>query len=451
MNKDLGNDKISKLLLDMSIPAILSMLVAAVYNIVDRIFIGRINPLGLTAIGITMPFQVVQMAFILLIGVGGSTLISIRYGEKKYDSAEKILYNSLLLIIISELIITIVCIIFMNPIFDLLGVSKDVYGYARDYIWIILIGGVPGLTGYCLNNSVRSLGHAKESMIIVIVSSILNIILDALFIFVFEWGVRGAAIATVISQTTVTVFVLYFFIKAENIPIKLRKKNASLDMRVVWEIFYNGLPNFFMNLFGTIVNIILNRFIINFGGDYHMASVTIISSVSLFITMIIYGISQGAQPLIGYNFGANKYHRIVKTVRLTTGVIVAISSLFLIFIVLYPELFIYPYTSDTRLLDITSHNIRIYLLGITFVGIHSIATTYFQSIRRPKTSSILYILRYGGILIPILYIVPKIMGINGVYLANALSDIISGAIALVFLYIDIHRLARDKIAQNIFN
>lgn len=187
MNKDLGNDKISKLLLDMSIPAILSMLVAAVYNIVDRIFIGRINPLGLTAIGITMPFQVVQMAFILLIGVGGSTLISIRYGEKKYDSAEKILYNSLLLVIISELIITIVCIIFMNTIFDLLGVSKDVYGYARDYIWIILIGGVPGLTGYCLNNSVRSLGHAKESMIIVIVSSILNIILDALFIFVFKW------------------------------------------------------------------------------------------------------------------------------------------------------------------------------------------------------------------------------------------------------------------------
>ena len=439
MNKDLGNDKISKLLLDMSIPAILSMLVAAVYNIVDRIFIGRINPLGLTAIGITMPFQVVQMAFILLIGVGGSTLISIRYGEKKYDSAEKILYNSLLLVIISELIITIVCIIFMNTIFDLLGVSKDVYGYARDYIWIILIGGVPGLTGYCLNNSVRSLGHAKESMIIVIVSSILNIILDALFIFVFKWGVRGAAIATVISQTTVTVFVLYFF------------KNASLDMRVVWEIFHNGLPNFFMNLFGTIVNIILNRFIINFGGDYHMASVTIISSISLFITMIIYGISQGAQPLIGYNFGANKYHRIVKTVRLTTGVIVAISSLFLILIVLYPKLFIYPYTSDTRLLDITSHNIRIYLLGITFVGIHSIATTYFQSIRRPKTSSILYILRYGGILIPLLYIVPKIMGINGVYLANALSNIISGAIALVFLYIDIHRLARDKMAQNIFN
>lgn len=444
MSKNLGNDKISKLLLDMSIPAILSMLVAAIYNIVDRIFIGRINPLGLTAIGITMPFQVVQMAFILLIGVGGSTLISIKYGEKKYDSAEKILYNSLVLIIISELIISLVCIIFMDPIFDLMGVSKDVYGYAKDYIWIILIGGVPGLTGYCLNNSVRSLGHAKESMIIVMVSSILNIILDALFIFVFKWDVKGAAIATVISQTMVTVFVLYFFIKAEDIPIKFRKKNASFDLKAVWEIFQNGLPNFYMNLFGTIVSIILNRFIIDFGGDYHLASVTIISSVSLFITMIIYGISQGAQPLIGYNFGANKYHRIVETVKLTTGVIVAISSLFLIFIEFYPKFFVYPYTSDARLLDITGHNIRIYLLGITFVGIHSIATTYFQSIRRPKISSLLYILRYGGILIPLLYIVPKIMGINGVYLSNALSDIISGAVALIFLYIDIHSLSKRQ-------
>ena len=444
MSKDLGNDKISKLLLDMSIPAILSMLVAAIYNIVDRIFIGRINPLGLTAIGITMPFQVVQMAFILLIGVGGSTLISIKYGEKKYDSAEKILYNSLVLIIISELIISLVCIIFMDPIFDLMGVSKDVYGYAKDYIWIILIGGVPGLTGYCLNNSVRSLGHAKESMIIVMVSSILNIILDALFIFVFKWGVKGAAIATVISQTMVTVFVLYFFIKAEDIPIKFRKKNASFDLKAVWEIFQNGLPNFYMNLFGTIVSIILNRFIIDFGGDYHLASVTIISSVSLFITMIIYGISQGAQPLIGYNFGANKYHRIVETVKLSSGVIVAISSLFLIFIEFYPKLFVYPYTSDTRLLDITGHNIRIYLLGITFVGIHSITTTYFQSIRRPKISSLLYILRYGGILIPLLYIVPKIIGINGVYLSNALSDTISGVVALIFLYIDIRRLSKRQ-------
>ncbi|MBW9212817.1 MULTISPECIES: MATE family efflux transporter [Terrabacteria group] len=148
--------------------------------------------------------------------------------------------------------------------------------------------------------------------------------------------------------------------------------------------------------------------------------------------------------LIGYNFGANKYHRIVETAKLTSGVMVAISSLFLIFIEFYPKLFVCPYTSDTRLLEITGHNIRIYLLGITFVGIHSIATTYFQSIRRPKISSLLYILRYGGILIPLLYMVPKIMGINGVYLSNALSDTMSGAVALIFLYIDIHSLSKRQ-------
>lgn len=444
MNKDLANDKISKLLVEMSIPAILSMLVAAIYNIVDRIFIGRTNPLGLTAIGITMPFQVVQMAFVLLIGVGASTLISIKYGEKKYDSAEKILFNALILIIISELIITLVCLVFMDPIFDLLGVSKDVYNYAREYIIVILLGGVPGLTGYCLNNCVRSLGHAKESMMIVLISSVLNIGLDALFIFVFKWGVMGAAVATVISQTLVTVFVLYFFINAAHVPIKLRKKKASFDWSSVLEIFKNGLPNFFMNIFGTIVSIILNRFIIDLGSDYHLASVTIITSISMFITMVIYGISQGAQPLIGYNFGANKYDRIVETVKLTTGLIIVISSVFLGIIELYPNIFVYLFTSETRLLDITTKNIKIYLLGITFIGIHSIATTYFQSIRRPKTSSILYILRYGGVLIPLLYIVPNVMGISGVYLSNALSDIISGGIALILLYIDIRSLNIKK-------
>lgn len=444
MNKDLANDKISKLLVEMSIPAILSMLVAAIYNIVDRIFIGRTNPLGLTAIGITMPFQVVQMAFVLLIGVGASTLISIKYGEKKYDSAEKILFNALILIIISELIITLACLVFMDPIFDLLGVSKDVYNYAREYIIVILLGGVPGLTGYCLNNCVRSLGHAKESMMIVLISSVLNIGLDALFIFVFKWGVMGAAVATVISQTLVTVFVLYFFINAADVPIKFGKKNASFDWSSMLEIFKNGLPNFFMNIFGTFVSIILNRFIIDLGSDYHLASVTIITSISMFITMVIYGISQGAQPLIGYNFGAKKYDRIVETVKLTTGLIIVISSVFLGIIELYPNIFVYLFTSETRLLDITTKNIKIYLLGITFIGIHSIATTYFQSIRRPKTSSILYILRYGGVLIPLLYIVPNVMGISGVYLSNALSDIISGGIALILLYLDIRSLNIKK-------
>lgn len=443
MKKDLGNDKISKLLLQLSVPAILSMLIAAIYNIVDRIFIGRTNPLGLTAIGITMPFQVIQMAFVLLIGVGGSTLMSIRYGEDDIESAEKILFNSLLYIIISELLLTVLCIVFMEPIFNLLGVSSSVETYARDYILIILIGGVPGLTGYCLNNMVRSLGFSKQSMIIVFTSSVLNIVLDAIFIFVLGMGVKGAAVATVLSQTLVTVFVIYFFIKNKDVPVKLKFKNNSYNLNTIKEITSNGLPNFYMQIFGTVLGILLNRFIIHYGGDYHLASVTIITSVMMFFTMVIYGISQGAQPIIGYNFGAKKIDRSIYALKSALVVIIIVAVVALIVLELVPGLFVKLFTNEEELIRITNHNIRLYILGIPFIGIHSITTTYFQSIKKPKISSILYILKYGAVLIPLLFIVPKFMGVDGVYLSNALSDTIAGVVALILLLKDIKTMSRE--------
>ena len=443
MKKDLGNDKISKLLLQLSVPAILSMLIAAIYNIVDRVFIGRTNPLGLTAIGITMPFQVIQMAFVLLIGVGGSTLMSIRYGEDDIESAEKILFNSLLYIIISELLLTVLCIVFMEPIFNLLGVSSSVEAYARDYILIILIGGVPGLTGYCLNNMVRSLGFSKQSMIIVFTSSVLNIVLDAIFIFVLGMGVKGAAVATVLSQTLVTVFVIYFFIKNKDVPVKLKFKNNSYNLNTIKEITSNGLPNFYMQIFGTILGILLNRFIIHYGGDYHLASVTIITSVMMFFTMVIYGISQGAQPIIGYNFGAKKIDRSIYALKSALVVIIIVAVVALIVLELVPELFVKLFTNEEELIRITNHNIRLYILGLPFIGIHSITTTYFQSIKKPKISSILYILKYGAVLIPLLFIVPKFMGVDGVYLSNALSDTIAGVVALILLLKDIKTISRE--------
>lgn len=434
MQNDLGNEKISTLLLKLSVPAIMSMLVAAIYNIVDRIFIGRVNPLGLTAVGITMPLQVVQMAFVLLIGIGSATLISINYGRGDIEKANKILRHAFIFIIIGELFVTLTCIAFLNPIFNLLGVSKEIYSLSRDYIIWILIGGVPGLTGYCLNNTVRSIGHSKESMYIVTISSVLNIILDALFILILGWGVVGAAIATVISQTVVTIFVLSFFsIDRYNSPVSLKLSNMKIDIEIIKEIVQNGLPNFYMQVFGTIVSIILNRYIIGFGGNYHLASVTIITSISLFLTMIIYGIGQGVQPIIGYNFGAEKYDRVLDSVEMAMKVVVGIGILFLIIILFAPKLFIVLFTDQKHLIEITEHNIRIYLLGITFIGIHSVSSTFFQSIKEPKISSILYILRYGAILVPGLLIFPKFLGIDGVYFANAISDIGSGAVALILL------------------
>ncbi|WP_101772865.1 MATE family efflux transporter [Peptostreptococcus faecalis] len=443
MKKDLGNDNISKLLLELSIPAILSMLVAALYNIVDRIFVGNTNPLGLTAIGITMPFQIVQMAFVLLIGVGSATLISIKYGENKKKSAEDILLNALILIVIAELIVTVICIAFIDPIFSLLGVSESVYDLAKQYIIIILLGGVPGLTGYCLNNAVRSMGFSKHSMFFVLFSSILNIILDGFFILVLGWGVKGAAIATVISQIFVTIFVIDFFIRNKDVPIKLNLNRAKLKLETIKEIFLIGLPNFYMQIFGTVFNIILNRFIIAYGGDYQLASVTIITSVSMVFTMVIYGISQGAQPIIGYNYGAKKQERCLETLTKTLASVTVFSMFFLFLIELFPHFLVKFFTEDVQLLNITSNNIRIFLFAIPFVGIHSVGTTYFQTTKRPKISSILYILKYGAILIPLLYIIPRFAGINGVYISNALSELISGTVALILIILDIRKIKKQ--------
>lgn len=443
MNKDLASASIPKLLIEFSLPAIASMLVAAIYNMVDRAFVGRVSHLGLTAIGITMPIQVMQMAFLLLIGVGSSTLISIKYGENDLESAESLLANSLLLVVITELLLTILCIIFIDHIFNLLGVTPAVYKLAKDYIIIILLGGVPGLTGYCLNNTIRSIGRSKTSMNIVVVSSIINIILDYIFVIVLSYGVKGAAIATVISQTYVTFEVLRFFLRDETIPIKLSLEKMKFHLHSIKEIFINGLPNFYMQIFGTVVNIVLNRFIINLGGDYHLASVTIITSITLFFTMIIYGISQGAQPIIGYNYGARKYERSVETLKITTIFIFILSTVFLLFMEIFPSIFVGIFTNDYKLIELTSQIIRIYIVGLPFVALHSIATTYLQATKKPKESSILYILRFGGLLIPLLYIVPNFFGIMGVYISNALSEIISGLIAFIYIIVNIKSLKED--------
>ena len=327
--------------------------------------------------------------------------------------------------------------------------SESVYKLAKDYIVIILMGGAPGLTGYCLNNTVRSLGFAKPSMYIVFISSVINIVLDFIFIYIFKWGVRGAAIATLISQTIVTVYVIYFFLKNKDTHIKLRKGRIKLTLEEVKDIALNGLPNFYMQIFGTLVAVVLNRSIIHYGSDYQLASVTIISSISLFVTMIIYGIGQGAQPLIGYNFGAKRYERVEETVKLSLMIMLAVSLSFLVAIEVFPHVFTRMFTSQRDLLEITNKNIRIYLLGIPFIACHSLATTFLQSTKQPRSATILYVLRYGGILLPAIYLIPRFLGVDGVYISNAVSDIGSGLVAIVYLAKSLKKLSKGHRIANL--
>lgn len=441
-NIDLGKDNILGLLLRLSVPATLSMLVAALYNFADRVVVGRVNPLGLSAIGVTMPFQVVQMAFVLLIGVGSATLISIKYGKGDIDGASDVLFTGFVFIVISQLIISILCMIFIEPIFSVLKIGSSLHDLSYKYISIIVIGAVPALTGYCLNNSVRALGYARESMFYVSFSSILNIALDIFFVLVFGWGVRGAAIATISSEFLVTIFVIRFFTSNKS-SIKLHFSREYLKsyfeekkyFHTLLEIISAGTPSFFMQLFGVVVTVLLNNSILQYGADYHMAAVTIVNSVSMLFTMVIYGISQGMQPIIGYNFGSGDYKRVSYSYKLTLIFVLIVAGGGLGILLLFAEQIVSIFVkNDKSLLSLTSGILRVFLLGIPMIGAHSITTTFLQSTKKSFLATLLNVLRYGGILIPLLYIIPPIYGINGVYISNAVSDILAGLVALIIVF-----------------
>jgi len=433
MSTNLGEDKVSSLLLRLSIPAIFGMLSSAIYNIVDRVFVGRLDPLALTGVGITMPLQILQMAFVLLIGIGSSTLISIKLGEGKLEDAEGILLAALKYIFISLTLFTIPVVIFIEDILILLSVSPDVMGFAKDYIVILMLGGIFGLPGFCLNNSLRSIGFAKTSMKIIVFSSILNIILDPIFIFTLGLGIKGAAIATAISQIYVTIAVLYFFIKREDSPIRLRLKRRGASLGYLKEIISNGSPTFYMQILGTAVSVMINTSILKYGSDMHLAGFTIIGSIYSFYHMIIIGVVQGNQPICGYNFGAKKFHRVKESLYLTLKVTLFLSVIMLIWIMTLPHSLARMFTDDIALINITSRFMRIYLLALPAAGLHTVVAQYFQAVSKPNLSTVLLVLRYGGILIPSLMVLPLFWGIEGVFFSNVVSDSISFLVAWILV------------------
>lgn len=432
MNQDLETKNIPELLFQLSLPAMTSMLISAIYNIVDRIFVEKISPLALTGVGITMPIQILQMAFVLLIGIGSSTLISIKLGERKKEEAEIILHQAFKYIVLSMAGFSILTLLFLNPILDILQVSPNVYPYAKDYILVMIIGSLVGLPGFCLNNSLRAVGKASVSMKIVVSSAILNIILDPLFIFTFNMGIKGAAIATVISQTYVTVLVLWMFIKGKDFPIKLRFKMPS-NQSFFKEIMQNGAPSFYMQILATFVNIIFNRAVVQYGSDLYLAAMTIVQAIYSFYHMVLVGIVQGAQPICGYNLGAKKYERVRETLFLSLGGAFIISISMFAIIQLYPSLLSGIFTSDANLLKLTNRSMKIYLFMLPLIGLHTVSSQYFQAVGKPKKASILLLLRFGLVLLPLLFILPRFYGIDGVFISNAISDFIASTVAVYFI------------------
>ncbi|MGV8982636.1 MATE family efflux transporter [Clostridium sp.] len=450
--KELGTESIGKLLLKFSIPAITGMIVSALYNIVDRIYIGHINGVGsyaLSGLAITFPISVIIMAFGMLVGIGASAVISIKLGEKDQKTADDILGNALILITIISLVIGILGILFLNKLLILFGASESSIPYAKAYIQIILIGSVFQNIGFGINNIIRAEGNPKMAMLTMVFGAIINIILDPILIFGFNMGIEGAAIATVISQAFNTLWVLkYFTFKNSGSILKIKKANLKLNKHIIKEIFAIGMAPFSMQIASSLVIILYNKGLYSYGGDLAIAAMGILNSISMLVFMPIFGISQGIQPIIGYNYGAKLYPRVLKVLKLAITFGTCIVTIGFIAVQLFAKPLIAVFVGNNpALINLGARGLRIDLIFLPILGFQILGASYFQAINEAKISMLLSILRQVIVLIPLILVLPLFFKLDGLWLSQPCADLIATALTAFFLYKSIERL-KGKITSN---
>jgi putative MATE family efflux protein len=440
-SKQLGEEKVSKLLLKFSIPAIVGMLVNALYNVVDRIFIGNgVGPLGIAGITIGFPIMLVIMAFGMLIGIGANSLISIRLGEQKKEEAELILGNAVVLLVGAAMLISSIGLIFIEPLLRVFGASAAVLPYAKDYLSIILWGTAAQTLGFGMNNFIRAEGNPRIAMFTMLIGAILNTVLDPIFIFVFGWGIKGAAAATVLSQVVSAAWVLYHFLGGRS-TLKVHVKNLKLHLKIVVKIVTLGAAPFLMQLAASVLNAIMNKSLTIYGGDIAVSGMGIVMSITMLILMPIFGINQGAQPIIGYNYGARKYDRVKKALKLAILAATTISSIGFIVTRVFPSQLVAMFNrTDESLLDFGTRAISVYLVFLPIIGFQIVSANYFQAVGKPKHASFLSLSRQVLILIPALLILPRFFGLDGLLMAGPTADMISSIVTGIFLYRELRQL-----------
>ncbi len=445
---ELGHARITTLLLKFSLPAIIGMLVNALYNIVDRIFIGQgVGPLGIAGATVGFPIMLVQMAFGMLIGLGGNALVSIKLGQQRKAEAERVLGNALVMLVAASITITIPSLLFMKPLLQLFGASSAIMPYAVDYLRIILLGTVFQAVGFGLNNFIRGEGNPKMAMKTMFIGAGLNTVLDPLFIFVFQMGVAGAALATIISQAATTVWVLSYF-RSRHSLLKLSRANLRVHGEIAKKILLIGSAPFSMHMVASVINAILNNQLQRYGGDLALSVMGINYSLAMLILMPIFGINQGSQPIIGYNFGAKKFNRVKQTVTIA---ILAASSVVLIgFLVtqLFPRALIQLFNhSDAALIEMGSHSIRIFFLVLPVVGFQVVSANYFMAVGKSGKAIFLTLSRQLIFLIPAVLLLPMYFQLDGIWMASPVSDFLSALLTAVFLFLELRHLGQQHTAS----
>ena len=429
----LGSENVWHLLLQYAIPSVIAMTAMSLYNITDSIFIGHgVGALAISGLAITFPLMNLSAALGTLVGVGASALMSLRLGQKDYSTANKILGNVLVLNLIFGFSYTVVVLLFLDQILLFFGASSETLPYARDFMTIITLGNVVTHMYFGLNALMRATGNPKRSMYATIISVIINVILAPLFIFGLKWGIRGAALATVIAQTSMLIWQLSYFRNKQNY-IHFQNGCFRLKRKIITDSMSIGLAPFLMNTAGSIIIILINQNLIKHGGDLAVGAFGVINRVAALFAMVVFGLTQGMQPIAGYNFGAKQFDRVNTVMKLTALLATAVMTVGFLISEIFPHAVASAFTTEEDLINIVVPGLRIVMIFFPIIGFQMVASTFFQSIGMAGKAIFMSLTRQVLFLLPCLLILPSIFGIKGVWYSMPTADLLASIIAAYLL------------------
>ncbi len=457
ISENLAGKDINSLFCHYALPAIVASAASSLYNIIDRAFIGNgVGPLAIAGLALAFPVMNLTVAFGTLVGAGASSIVSIRLGERSHALAAATLGNCLMLNLAIGLFFSLLFLVFIDPILDLFGASPDTLPYARDFLQVILAGNVVSHVFFGLNNIMRASGHPTKAMVSILLTIGVNLLLAPVFIFIFKWGIRGAALATVLSQCCGLIWVIaHFFCKTST--LRFQKQGFRISGRIVKDIFAIGLSPFILHCSTCIIVILINLQLKRYGdlelagclldgksvagGDLTVGAFGIINSIAGFMTMVLFGMAQGMQPIVGYNYGAGQNGRVRKALRTAVLCATATAAVCELVCLCCPNAIARIFTEDQQIVAVTAKGLRIYMSMFLFVGFQVVASTFYQAINKAHVSIFLSMTRQLFCLVPCLIVFPVIFGIRGVWLSQAVSDLASALIAAAVL---LHHLCRRK-------
>ena len=430
---ELGTEKIGKLLMKYAGPAIIAMTASSLYNMIDSIFIGHgVGPLAIAGLAVTFPLMNLSAAFGTLVGVGASTILSVLLGQKNYDVANKVLGNVVTLNIIIGLVFMSVALTFLDPILYFFGASEKTIVYAREYMQVILLGNVITHLYLGLNNQLRASGNPRMAMNLTIMTVILNVIFAPLFIFVFEMGIRGAALATVIAQFVALVVILRY-VGIRGRLLQFQKRNLRLDRRIAKDSLSIGLAPFLMNSAACLVTLFINQQLKSYSGDLAIGAYGIVNRISFLFIMINMGLNQGMQPIAGYNYGARKYSRVKEVYKKTVKYATLVAMAGFVVSIAFPHAAVSVFTSDAELIELAAKGLVLINLMLPLVGFQMVTSNLFQCLGMINKSIILSMSRQLLFLLPLLYVMPMFLDAKGIWLSFPISDFLASMVTFIML------------------